>query len=106
MSKDRGNLATDGVSTPCQFGFLSKDGAQTVDGSSASAQSTAFTVTTSVRVSSVGFTDCWIEVDTDPTAVAESAGAILVNGTEYMRIEAGDKIAVIGGKLNICPALA
>ena len=100
----RNRLPEDPTGAKAQFGFLGTDG-QTIDGSSASVATSAYSVDTAVRLSSVSFADCWIEIGTNPTAVAESAGAILVNGTEYMMVEAGEKIAVIGGKLNIVSAL-
>ena len=101
---DRAELAQDVHGEIAQFGFLAKAG-YTLDGSSASAAGAAYGVDTNVRLASVGFADCWVVIDADPTAVAEAAGAILVNGTEYTKVEAGDKIAVIGGKLNIVSAL-
>ena len=103
---NRSDLPTDSTGAAAQFGFLAKTGAETLDGSSSAAtQSSAYTVDTAVRLSSVSFADCYVAIGTAPTAVAEAANNILVNGTEYMMIEAGDKISVIGGKLNIVSAL-
>jgi hypothetical protein len=101
---ERLKLANDSNGNHAQFGYLATD-AVTLDGTSASAATAAYTAGAKVRLSSVGFADCWVEIGTNPTAVAESAGAILVNGTEYTIVEAGDKIAVIGGKLNVVSAL-
>lgn len=49
----------------------------------------------------------WLEFGSDPTAVAESAGAIRLpaDTVEYFKIKAGDKVAAIlasgTGKLNV-----
>lgn len=86
--------------------------AETVSLSTSSAQSSAFgSATTSatlyetIRV--VCDAACWLEFGTDPTVVAESAGAVyLPAGTvEYFDIAAGNKVAGIlassTAKLNV-----
>lgn len=102
---ERTQLARDSFGKDAQFGFIGGD-AVTLDGSSAAAETAVYTEETNIRLSSVAFADCWIVFGVAPTAVAEAAGAILVNGTEYTKVAVGEKISVIGGKLNIVSALA
>ena len=101
---ERLKLANDANGNHAQFGYWGTDGV-TIDGSAGSVATAAYAAGAKVRLAPVGFADCWVEIGTNPTAVAESAGAILVNSTEYTIVEAGDKIAVIGGKLNVVSAL-
>ncbi len=103
---NRTDLPTDLSGAPIQVGFIAKTGAETLDGSSSAAtQSTVYSSDTVIRMSSVAFADCYVAIGPTPTAVAEAADTILVNGTEYMVIGAGDKLSVIGGKLNVVSAL-
>lgn len=72
---------------------------QSVDGSSSSTQSTAFSNSSIVRITTLG--DIYVSVGTNPTAVLVTSSLILGGSTEYFHIKAGDKIAVIGDVANI-----
>jgi hypothetical protein len=101
----RSDLPQDTTGASAQIAFWGTDG-ETLDGSSSAAtQTSVYGVDTAVRLSSAAFADCYVAIGTTPTAVAEAAGTILVNGTDYTIVEAGQKISVIGGKLNIVSAL-
>ena len=101
---ERLKLANDGNGNHAQFGYWGTDGV-TIDGSAGSVATAAFTLGAKVRLSSEGFADCYVVIGTAPTAVARAAGAILVNSVDHTIVEAGDKIAVIGGVLNIVPVM-
>lgn len=74
---------------------------QNVDGSSGSAQSTAIDGTL-VRIVAYD-ADIRIAKGVNPTAVATSI-LIPVGGELWLPIKTGSKIAVLGGKANICTA--
>lgn len=49
---------------------------------------------------------CYVKLGDDPTAASDGTSMMLIDGaTEYLRINAGEKVAVIGtdGTLNITP---
>jgi hypothetical protein len=83
-----------------QFGYIDTEDPETqvLDGTSAAATSAAL-AGGQYRLSSVEFFDLWIKIDPDPTAANEEG--MRLAGTEYFLIRPGDKISVIGGKLNI-----
>ena len=101
---DRNKLANDIDGNHAQFAYWSAEGV-TIDGSSASVATDAFPDGAKVRLSPEGFGDCYVVIGTNPTAVARADGAILVNSTDHTIVAAGDKIAVIGGVLNIVPVM-
>lgn len=75
--------------------------AVTLDGTAASVQSAAQITDTVVRLAAID--NVWIKTAANPTAVAEAdnnfylpAGAV-----EYLVLTTGNKLAVIGGKLNM-----
>lgn len=91
-----GNLLEDIKS----YGSYDTTSYQNLDGTSASDQSTEFVSDTLVRVKAYS-ADCWVEIGANPTAV-DSQGMLMTQYDEIsMLIPAGNKIAVIGGKLNI-----
>ena len=77
--------------------------AETIDGSSASAQST-FTGEDDgllIRIKATS-ADVWIKTGINPTATSEGTSILLSSGeTEYIMLLQNEKIAVYGGKLNI-----
>lgn len=76
--------------------------AQTIDGTSASAQSTVINTEkiTHPRVKAIG--DVWVNCGLDPTAQVEGTCSQLLDGEqEYITLPKNWKIAVFGGKLTI-----
>jgi len=76
---------------------------QVVDGTAASAASSVIDNNESSWVRIAAYGDVHIAFGTDPTATAAHiflpAGAV-----EWFEVNSGHKIAVLGGKINICPA--
>lgn len=78
--------------------------AETIDGSSASAQSTLTGEDDGllVRIKVVSTDNVWIKIDEDPTASAGDNCTLLSGGeTEYVMLQPLTKIAVYGGEINI-----
>lgn len=75
--------------------------AVTLDGTAESVQSAAIATDTAVRL--VALTAVWIKTGANPTAVAEAADNFYLpaGAVEFMVLTAGNKLAVIGGKLNM-----
>jgi len=101
---ERLRLAVDEQGKVAQFGYWSNEGV-TLDGTSGSVQTAVFTDGAKVRLNSEGFADCYVATGVNPTAVARANGMTLVNGTDHTIVKAGEKIAVIGGVLNIVPVM-
>jgi len=98
-------LFRDNNYTPIQA-FVPATSTEVVDGTSASAQTAAaihaneYTI---VRVSAQT-ADCYYKLGSNPTAVS-GADIYLAKGSyEYVIVPPAEKIAVIGGKLNITKA--
>ena len=83
-----------------QFGYVNTENAETqvLDGSSTAATSAALNGG-QYRLSVIGFSDCYVKIAEDPTAVSEEG--MHLNGAEYFLITPDHKVSVIGGKLNI-----
>lgn len=80
---------------------------ETIDGTSASAQSSVIDADDFSLVRIYGHSKIWVAVSSDPTAVAEGAGCfpIAEDGEAFIPVEAGEKVAVIGGKATISKCL-
>jgi hypothetical protein len=74
-------------------------GVQVLAGSGTSAQSTAFSDASIVRISSLS--DVYLAAGTNPTAVTGSSTLFPGGNVEYFRIGSNEKIAGIGGDINI-----
>ncbi|MCK5814295.1 MAG: hypothetical protein KAH03_08550 [Cocleimonas sp.] len=94
-------LASDSNGNIMQVSAYDTTSYQNLDGSTASAISTEFTEHTVVRVKSY-YDDNWITISDDDSDAVDDEGLLLENGAELtMLISAGNKIATIGGKLNV-----
>jgi hypothetical protein len=77
--------------------------AETIDGTSASAQSSVvYSATEELIVRIFAHSDVWVAVGTDPTATQEGTCTPYLSGMDdHIAIPPGYKIAVLGGKLTI-----
>lgn len=88
-----------------QVGSYRTDLYQNLDGQSASASSTAFTGDQMIRL--VSYTaDNWVKRGTGTVTAVATEGMLIPSGSELtMVVYDGEKIATIGGELNIVPVL-
>jgi hypothetical protein len=89
-------LSRDDNGNVCTFGRLGASQVITVSGTSQ--QSTAFGAgTTIIRIANSSTAHCHYVVGTNPTASLTTSSALPINTIEYIQVNGGDKIAVIGG---------
>lgn len=99
------NLHIDTNYNPIQA-FVPNTSSEVIDGTSASAQTAAVLSTTGytlVRLSAQT-ADCYYKLGSNPTAVSGSDIYLAKGSYEYVIVPPAEKIAVIGGKLNITKA--
>ncbi len=73
---------------------LKPSSSQSIDGSSASAQSTEYTLDSVVRVASSAAIN--IKVGSNPTATTSTMLIPASQGVEFIRVNKGDKVAILG----------
>lgn len=84
------------------YGEYDTDLYENIDGSVSGAISSALTADQLYRVKAYN-ADCWVKIGSNPSPVSEE-GMLMTQYDEItMSVEGGDKIGVIGGKLNIVP---
>ena len=95
------NLAKDDSGNVLQVASYNTGSYQNLDGTSASDISTVYATNTVVRIKSYE-TDNWITISNDDSPAVADIGMLLETSEEItVLIYAGNKIATIGGKLNI-----
>jgi len=74
---------------------------QTVNGSVSTAQSSVIDDAEHSIVRLAALSDLWVNISADPASVVDSCYYLPSGSIEYVTIEPGYKISVLGGKLNI-----
>lgn len=101
MSKKNGKEKID-LERLQSYGEYDTDSYQVLDGTASGVLSTALDADQLYRVKAFS-ADCWVKIGAAPSAVTEE-GMLMTTYDEISLVASdGDKIAVIGGKLNIVP---
>lgn len=91
---------------PVPVSFWDTANAQLIDGTSVHAESAVISATINKVVRLAATTaDVWIKIGTAPVAVDQQGTWLGQSAEKEIAILAGDKISVIGGKLNITPCV-
>ena len=86
---------------PIQAAHFDTSTAVYLDGTSAAANGDAATRELFVRITADELNACWVSVGVDAVAVSEEGALINAGATEYTTIRTGERLSVIGGKLNV-----
>jgi hypothetical protein len=84
------------------FGVYDTDSYQVLDGTASGVLSSALTADQLYRVKAYE-ADCWVKIGSAPSPASEE-GMLMTQYDEItMEVNNGEKIGVIGGKINIVP---
>ena len=101
MSDQSPQMPLDENDKSLQVSFHDTEGTQTLDGSSAHAESTVIHATelSVIRLVPHEFGSAWYKRGADPVAATDDG--VYFNGELTFPVDAGDKVSVVGAKVNL-----